>query len=62
MWALAPPSVGWQKARYNLEEQNYGLGALIILLLPIFAGRGLIARIVDAVVVPLAEAFLKALI
>jgi Zn-dependent protease len=53
MWALAPPTPGWQKARYNLEEQNYGLGALIVLLLPIFGNRGLVARIVDAVTDPI---------
>lgn len=57
MWALAPPTPGWQKARYNLEEQNYGLGALVILSLPIFGGsEGLIVRLVYAVAQPIAEA------
>lgn len=53
MWALAPPTAGWQKARYNLEEQNYGLGALVVLSLPLFGGEGLIVRIVYAVAQPL---------
>lgn len=52
MWALAPPTPGWQRARYNLEEQNYGLGALVILSLPLFSGEGLIVRIVYAVAQP----------
>lgn len=52
MWALAPPTAGWQKARYNLEEQNYGLGALVILSFPLFSGQGLIVRIVYAVAQP----------
>ncbi|HZG95241.1 MAG TPA: hypothetical protein VEZ46_11070 [Mycobacteriales bacterium] len=59
MWALAPPTPGWQKARYNLEEQNYGLGALIVLLLPIFGNRGLVARMVDAVTEPVVEPILE---
>jgi Zn-dependent protease len=52
MWALAPQTPGWQKARYNLEEQNWGLGILLILTLPLFGGA-LIIAIVDAVAVPL---------
>ena len=52
LWALAPPTPGWQRARYNLEEQNYGLGALVILSLPLFSGEGLIVRLVYAVAEP----------
>lgn len=38
--ALAPPSVGWQKARYQLEERNIGLiVALVVLLLPLLFPR-----------------------
>jgi Zn-dependent protease len=56
MWALAPPTAGWQKARYYLEEQNYGLGILIVLLLPIFGGNvGLIGRIVESVAQPIVD-------
>ena len=56
MWALAPPTPGWQKARYNLEEQNYGLGALVIFSLPLFGGEGLVIRIAYAIALPLIEA------
>ncbi len=56
MWVLAPTTAGWQKARYYLEEQNYGLGILILLLLPIFGGEvGLIGRIVNAVAEPIVD-------
>lgn len=48
MWVLAPPTPGWQRARYNLEEQNYGLGALVLLSLPLFGGEGLVVRIAYA--------------
>ena len=62
MWALAPPTPGWQKARYNLEEQNYGLGALVLLSLPIFGNQGLIVRIVNAVAQPIAGAVINAIV
>lgn len=61
MWVLAPPTPGWQKARYNLEEQNWGVGALVVLSLPLFgSGQGLIIRMVDAVVRPLITPILNA--
>lgn len=55
MWAVAPQTAGWQKARYNLEEQNWGLGILLVLMLPLFGGRALIVAIVDAVAGPIFE-------
>lgn len=60
MWALAPPTAGWQRARYNLEEQNYGLGALVILSLPLFSGEGLVVRVVYAVAQPLIDVVTRA--
>lgn len=57
LWAYAPRTEGWRKARYHLEEQNWGLGILIVLLLPLFASnQGLLLRVVLAVVRPLLEA------
>jgi Zn-dependent protease len=36
LFTLAPTSPGWAKARYNLEERNWGLGIIMaILLLPV---------------------------
>jgi Zn-dependent protease len=33
LFTLAPTSPGWAKARYNLEERNWGLGIIMALLL-----------------------------
>jgi len=39
LWLLGGTSYGWQKARYQLEERNIGLGILLgLLLLPVFLG------------------------
>jgi Zn-dependent protease len=40
MFALAPPTLGWQKARYQMEERNIGIAvALALALLPrLFTG------------------------
>ena len=53
LWSLAPRSAGWAKARHYSEEQNYGVAALVILLLPLFSGVGLLMRLVYAVGSPL---------
>lgn len=60
LWALAPQTAGWQKARYNLEEQNWGLGILIVLTLPLFGGA-LIVAIVDAVAFPIFDIVMQLL-
>lgn len=60
MWVLAPTSSGWQKARYNLEEQNWGLGVLVVLSLPLFGGEGLIIRMVRAMASPLISLVVEA--
>lgn len=60
LWVFVPRSAGWQKARYNLEEQNWGLGILILLVLPIF-GVGLIVRIIDAVATPFFDVVMRVL-
>lgn len=59
LWTLAPPTPGWQRARYYSEEQNYGQAALIVLLLPIFSGIGLLMRLVYAVSEPLVDLLLR---
>ena len=59
LWALAPATGGWQRARYYSEEQNYGQAALIVLLLPIFSGVGLLMRLVYAVSAPLVDALVE---
>ncbi len=59
LWLLAPRSPGWGKARYYSEEQNYGLAALIALLLPLFGGVGLLMRLVYAIGAPLVDLLLR---
>ena len=49
LWLYAPRSHGWQTARYKLEEQNFGLGIVVLLLIPLFGGLGLLSRLVFAV-------------
>jgi Zn-dependent protease len=61
LWALAPQTAGWQKARYNLEEQNWGLGILLLLMLPLFGGSALIIAIVDAVASPVFDIVMQLL-
>lgn len=53
LWVYAPRTLGWQNARYQLEERNIGLGISVLLMLPLF-GPGLLLRLTLA----LAEAFL----
>jgi Zn-dependent protease len=48
LFVLAPRSEGWQRARYWLEEQNVGLALCVVLLIPIFGGRGLLLRVVTS--------------
>lgn len=61
LWVYAPRSQGWQNARYQLEERNIGLGLCVLLMLPLFAGQGLLYRltfsIASAFFEPLASAF-----
>ena len=49
---LAPHTTGWQKARYYLEERNFGIGILLaLLLLPIGVGATpLLLELVDLLV------------
>lgn len=52
LFTLVPPSRGWQQARYQLEERNFGLAiALAVVLLPqLFPG---LPSIVGQLVTPL---------
>lgn len=58
LWSLAPRTPGWARARYYSEEQNYGVAALVVLLLPLFSGVGLLMRLVYAVGSPLVDLLL----
>lgn len=60
LWLYAPKTPGWRSARYRLEEQNIGIGIVVLLSLPLFGGRGLLMSIVlgvtGAFFAPIAEA------
>jgi Zn-dependent protease len=54
LFGLAPRSQGWQKAEYYLVEQNFGLGAvLLLLLLPLAGQQALLPTLFDDVLGPL---------
>lgn len=56
LFGLAPRSAGWRRAEYQLVEQNFGLVALLVLLLlPLGGGRPLLLVLLDDVASPLAR-------
>lgn len=53
LFALAPQSVGWQKARYRLVEQNIGVAVLLaLLLIPLGGPQALLPTVLDTVIDP----------
>jgi Zn-dependent protease len=54
LFTCAPTTIGWQRARHYLAEQNYGLVAvLVLLLLPIAGGVPPLLALVSDVCQPL---------
>lgn len=54
LFGLAPRTPGWQKAEYYLVEQNFGLGAvLLLLLLPLGGQQALLPTLLDDILSPL---------
>lgn len=57
LFAVAPRSHGWQRARHWLVEQNIGLVAvLVLLIIPIAGERPLLLVVLDTVARPLLDA------
>lgn len=57
LFAIAPRSSGWQKARYQLVERNLGVAALLVLLLlPLGGPQALLPTLLDTVLDPLVRA------
>lgn len=53
LFALAPHTSGWQKARYRLVEQNIGTVVLLALLvIPLGGPQALLPHLLDTVMVP----------
>ena len=56
LFAVAPSTAGWQRAKYYLVDQNIGIAVLLaLLLIPLGGPQALLPTILDAVVSPLAE-------
>jgi hypothetical protein len=54
LFTLAPStSNGWQRARYRLDEENWGLLILLILAVPFLFGRVLLVSLVGDIIDPL---------
>jgi Zn-dependent protease len=58
LFALAPVTSGWQRARHYLIEQNIGLVILIVMLLIPLGGRLLVLYLLDQVLAPLLRVLL----
>lgn len=52
LFALAPRSLGWQRAHFRLDEENWGTLILLVLALPIF-GEPLLVSFLSTMVDPL---------
>lgn len=56
LFALAPRSIGWQKAAYQLVDNNVGIVVLLLLLLlPLGGPQALLPVVLDDVASPLAR-------
>ena len=56
LFAFAPRSSGWQKARYHLVDQNIGVAVLLaLLLIPLGGPQALLPTLLDTLVGPLLD-------
>ena len=56
LFAYAPQSSGWQRAKYYLVDQNIGVAVLLaLLLIPLGGPQALLPTILDTLVGPLVE-------
>jgi hypothetical protein len=53
---LAPPSSGWQRAEHELVDNNWGIGILLALSLPIFSGVAVSATLTSMIAQPILNA------
>ena len=57
LFALAPVTAGWQRARHALIEQNIGIAVLLaLLLLPLGSSLPLLPQVLDSLLTPLVNA------
>jgi membrane-associated protease RseP (regulator of RpoE activity) len=61
LFALAPRTSGWQKARYRLIEQNIGVAVLLaLLLIPLGGPQALLPTVLDTLLRPLLDVLVGA--
>jgi hypothetical protein len=53
LFALAPKTLGWQRARFRLDEENWGALILLILVLPVLVRVPLLLSFLGHIVDPL---------
>jgi hypothetical protein len=57
LFALAPKTGGWQRAGYRLEEDNWGVGIVVLLtIIPLVAAGPLLLVLVGAIADPIVRA------
>lgn len=57
MFAVAPQTLGWQKAHFRLVEQNIGLAVLLaLLLIPLGSPQAVLPNVLDSILDPLVRA------
>jgi Zn-dependent protease len=58
LFALAPVTMGWQRARHYLVEQNLGVAIVLVMLVLPLGGRLLLLYLLDQLLAPLLRALL----
>lgn len=58
LFALAPSTLGWQRARHHLIGQNIGLVVVLVMLVLPLGGRLLLLAVLDQVLAPLLRVLL----
>ena len=58
LFALAPRTLGWQRAEHYLVEQNIGVAVLLVLLVLPLGGQLLLLQVLDSLLAPLLRAVL----
>jgi membrane-associated protease RseP (regulator of RpoE activity) len=53
VFLVAPRSSGWQKVRFRLDEENWGMLVLLLFGLPVLFRRLILVAIVGSIVDPL---------
>jgi hypothetical protein len=56
LFALVPRTGGWHRARYRLEEDNWGALIVLVLTFPLRNGAPLIMPLMDAIIDPIIRA------